>query len=149
MAKKVLFLLLFLIFSLPTQAGEHEWLVDDFVYVNVMCDEAQILNRTGSLYEIASEETTAQADKIWLDALNRAICIYSDRPFLAKLLEKINTFQNLYGVKNYTGELWHAETQTPEGSSIKIYIGIMSKQYAPTPKTGFLGEPAPIPVPNS
>ncbi len=146
MAKKILFFLLFLIFSLPIQATDHEWLKDDFVYINSMCDDVQVLTRTGSLYQIATDEAVAQADKIWMDAINRGICIQSTKPFLAKLLEKVNTFENLYGVKDYNGELWFAETQTPEGNSMNVYVGIMGKSRA-IPKTGFLGEPELIPMP--
>ena len=146
MAKKILFLLLFLIFSQPTQAEEHEWLAGDFVYVNSMCEDVQVLTRTGSLYQIATDEAVAQADKIWLDAINRGICIQMTKPFLAKLVEKVNTFKNLYGVKDYTGELWSAETQTPGGESINVYVGMMGKNFA-VPKTGFLGEQEPIPMP--
>jgi hypothetical protein len=123
-----------------------EWLEGDFVYINSMCEDAQVLTRTGSLYQIATEEAVAQADKIWLDAINRGICIQSTKPFLAKLLKKINTFEDVYGIKDYTGELWSAETQTPAGESMNVYIGIMKKNFA-VPKTGFLGEPEAIPMP--
>lgn len=112
------------------QSSEHEWVPGDLVYVNHMCSNATVLQVTANLYQLATEESVKQAEDAWMYAILNGMCVTSPENFLIKLETMIQHFPNLFGADGYHGELWSAYTLLPDGTPIRVYAGVIAKEFA-------------------
>ena len=136
------------LFPLSAQQHGGEWNQDDYINVVTICQNMQPLVRTATLYQIATEQSVEQADRIWIDAIKRGICISTPNRFLVKLLVRQKVYKELFKVEGYHGELWSAETVLPNGDMIEVYVGIMSKDHSSSKGAGFMPDADPIPSPS-
>jgi len=112
------------------QSSDHAWKVGDFVYVNHMCSNAEVLIMTANLYQQGTEESVKQAEEVWKFAVINGICVTSPENFLIKLVTMRQHFPDLFGADGYHGELWSANTVLPDGTPVLIYAGVIAKEFA-------------------
>jgi len=129
----ILIIVLVAFFVKPTDATEHEWVPNDIIWVNHICSSSEILKRTAIEYQKGTEEGIQSAEQMWTFAIATGVCVTSPQNFMIKLVTRIDQYPDLYGAIGYDGELWSAYTVAPDGKTLLIYAGVVSKEFAAKP----------------
>ena len=117
-------------FVKPVDATDHEWYPNDLAYVTHVCSTPDILINSAMLYSDPTPENIEEADAMFLQAMKAKNCVYNQNNFIVRLVEKIYTISNLYGVEGYDGQVWSGNTVGENGMVYRVYIGMLKKEFA-------------------
>ena len=117
-------------FARPTKSEEHIWKINDLAYVTHVCSSPEMLIKSAILYSDPTPENIEQADAMFLQAMKSKNCVYNQQDFIVRLVEKIYTIPNLYGIEGYDGQVWSGNTVGENGMVYRVYIGMLNKEFA-------------------
>ena len=117
-------------FVKPVDATDHEWYPNDLAYVTHVCSTPDILINSAMLYSDPTPENIEEADAMFLQAMKNKNCVYNQNNFIVRLVDKIYTISNLYGIEGYDGQVWSGNTVGENGMVYRVYIGMLNKEFA-------------------
>ena len=117
-------------FVKPVDATDHEWYPNDLAYVTHVCSTPDILINSAMLYSDPTPENLEEADAMFLQAMKAKNCVYNQNNFIVRLVDKIYTISNLYGIEGYDGQVWSGNTVGENGMVYRVYIGMLNKEFA-------------------
>ena len=117
-------------FARPSKSDEHIWKINDLAYVTHVCSSPEMLINSAILYSDPTPENLEEADAMFLQAMKSKNCVYNQQDFIVRLVEKIYTIQNLYGIDGYDGQVWSGNTIGPNGMTYRVYVGMLNKEFA-------------------
>ena len=117
-------------FVKPVDATDHEWYPNDLAYVTHVCSTPDILINSAMLYSDPTPENIEEADAMFLQAIKNKNCVYNQNNFIVRLVDKIYTVSNLYGIEGYDGQVWSGNTVGENGMVYRVYIGMLNKEFA-------------------
>ena len=117
-------------FARPSKSEEHIWKMNDLAYVTHVCSSPEMLIASAILYSDPTPENLEEADAMFLQAMKLKTCVYNQQDFIVRLVDKIYTIQNLYGIDGYDGQVWSGNTVGPNGMTYRVYIGMLKKEFA-------------------
>tara|TARA_B100001059_G_C17745055_1_gene533822 strand:- start:392 stop:844 length:453 start_codon:yes stop_codon:yes gene_type:complete len=115
------------------QSSHHEWKAGDMVWVNHLCANSEILKMSANLMQEGTDKSVKQAEDLWKLAVTSGVCVTSPENFLIRLDTMLEHFPNLFGAEGYHGELWFATTVLPDGTPLRVYSGVIAKEFAAKP----------------
>ena len=126
----ILIIVVVAFFAQPSKSDEHEWMINDLAYVTHVCSTPDMLINSAMLYSDPTPENIEEADAMFLQAMKAKNCVYNQNNFIVRLVEKIYTISNLYGVEGYDGQVWSGNTVGENGMVYRVYIGMLKKEFA-------------------
>ena len=117
-------------FARPSKSDEHIWKMHDLAYVTHVCSSPEMLIASAMLYSDPTPENLEEADALFLQAMKSKNCVYNQQDFVVRLVDKIYTIPNLYGIDGYDGQVWSGNTIGPNGMTYRVYIGMLKKEFA-------------------
>ena len=117
-------------FARPTKSEEHIWKINDLAYVTHVCSSPEMLINSAILYSDPTPENLEEADAMFLQAMKTKNCVYNQQDFIVRLVEKIYTIKDLYGIDGYDGQVWSGNTIGPNGMTYRVYVGMLNKEFA-------------------
>ena len=126
----ILIIVVVAFFAQPSKSTEHEWMINDLAYVTHVCSTPDILINSAMLYSDPTPENIEEADAMFLQAMKNKNCVYNQNNFIVRLVDKIYTVSNLYGIEGYDGQVWSGNTVGENGMVYRVYIGMLNKEFA-------------------
>ena len=126
----ILIIVVVAFFAQPSKSEEHVWKTNDLAYVTHVCSTPDMLINSAILYSDPTPENLEEADAMFLQAMKTKNCVYNQRDFIVRLVEKIYTIPNLYGIDGYDGQVWSGNTIGTNGMTYRVYIGMLNKEFA-------------------
>ena len=126
----ILIIVVVAFFAQPSKSTEHEWMINDLAYVTHVCSTPDMLINSAMLYSDPTPENIEQADAMFLQAMKNKNCVYNQNNFIVRLVDKIYTVSNLYGIEGYDGQVWSGNTVGPNGMTYRVYVGMLNKEFA-------------------
>ena len=130
---KLLWTVLFLlIFSTTTNAEKHLWMPGDQARATAICVNEIALTKTAEKFQENTKQAAYEAEKIWWEAVQNGECIIApkDDRWKVTLIEKLATFENMFGQEGMNGELWKVIMINLDGKEFHGVCGFFSKEYA-------------------
>ena len=126
----ILIIVVVAFFAQPSKSEEHVWKTNDLAYVTHVCSTPDMLINSAILYSDPTPENLEEADAMFLQAMKTKNCVYNQQDFIVRLVEKIYTIKDLYGVDGYDGQVWSGNTVGQNGMVYRVYIGMLNKEFA-------------------
>ena len=133
---KLLCTLFFILISITlsqAKADNHIWMPGDQARVTAICANEIALTKTAEKFQENTKQAAQEAEEIWQTAVADRQCYVSPRgdKWRITLLEKLRTFNNMFGQEGMSGELWKVVMITRTGEKFYGVSGVFSKDYAP------------------
>ena len=126
----ILIIVVVAFFAQPSKSDEHEWMINDLAYVTHVCSTPDMLINSAMLYSDPTPVNIEVADAMFLQAMKAKYCVYYQNNFIVRLVDKIYTVSNLYGIEGYDGQIWSGNTVGENGMVYRVYIGMLNKEFA-------------------
>ena len=126
----ILIIVVVAFFAQPSKSDEHQWMINDLAYVTHVCSTPDMLINSAMLYSDPTPENIEEADAMFLQAMKTKNCVYNQNNFIVRLVDKIYTVSNLYGIEGYDGQVWSGNTVGENGMVYRVYIGMLNKEFA-------------------
>ena len=133
---KLLWTVLFLlIFSTTANAEKHLWMPGDQARATAICVNEIALTKTAEKFQENTKQAAYEAEKIWWEAVQNGECIIApkDDRWKVTLIEKLSTFENMFGREGMNGELWKVIMINLDGKEFEdkygypVPLGVMGR----------------------
>ena len=126
----LIFILIFITLS-QVKAGNHVWMPGDQARATAICVNEIALTKTAEKFQENTKQAAYEAEKIWREAIQNGECIIAPKDYKWKvtLIEKLITFENMFGKKGMAGELWKVIMINLNGKEFRGVCGFFSKEF--------------------